>query len=45
MLNGKVMIHNFIVGYIKKSISEYQGHKWLNVFQNRNLQEEEWKLN
>ena len=27
MLNGKVMIHNLIVGYIKKSISEYQGHK------------------
>ena len=39
MLNGKAMIALLTVGLIKKTY-----YKWVNVFQNRNLQDEEWKL-
>ena len=40
MLNGKAMIVDLIVGYIKKTYD-----KWLNIFHNWNRQEEKWKLN
>ena len=39
MLNGKTMIIILTSGLTKKQ------YKYVNIFQNRNLQEEEWNLN
>ena len=40
MFNGKTMIIHLIVGLIKKT-----WFKQVNLFQNQNIFEEEWKLN
>ena len=40
MINGKTTIGLLIVGLIKKT-----QYKWVNIFYNWNLQEEEWKFN
>ena len=39
MLNEKVGIGLLIVGLIKKT-----KYKWVNIFQNQNRQDEEWKF-
>ena len=39
-VNRKTTIVPLTVGWIKKT-----KYKWVNILQNRNLQEEEWKLN
>ena len=40
MLNGKTTQVLFTAGLIDKSY-----YKWVNIFQNWDLQEKEWKLN
>ena len=39
MLNEKAGIGLLIVGLIKKT-----NYKWVNIFQNQNRQDEEWKF-
>ena len=42
MLNGKATIIILTAGLIKRT--DINWYKWVNVFQNENLQEKEWKL-